>query len=104
MPETIQGKVAALAVTPYQDICGAKKVSQASQIPKEWRIDVPEPRNGSYMFLAKSCGLLNERELVLTERYDAFELRNMLATGELSSTELTIALCKVSKYSTSTVQ
>jgi amidase len=100
MSETIQYQTPTLvgeSVAPYQAICKAKKASQASQIPKEWRIDVPEPINGSYMFLARSCGLLSERELILTEKYDAFELRNKLATGELSSTELTVALCKVSK-------
>ncbi|KAH8424823.1 uncharacterized protein LDX57_002566 [Aspergillus melleus] len=42
----------------------------------------------------RSCGLLSERELDLTERYDATGLVQMLAAGKVTAKELLIAFRK----------
>jgi len=42
----------------------------------------------------RSCGILSEREIKITEDYDAVAIIAGIKAGELSAEEVTVAFCK----------
>jgi amidase len=44
--------------------------------------------------MPKTCGLLTEAEIDLTENYDAVAMLELLAKGEITSYAMTQAFCK----------
>lgn len=77
-----------------------KQSRRAALIPTEWRLEpkilnsVSETSPLSALDVLKSNNLLTEREVEITESYDAQELLQMLAAGTISSVEVTTAFCK----------
>lgn len=77
----------------WQTRCAIRKQIQLDSIPKEWLIDVPlESMN--VMNVPKTCGLLSDRELEITETVDVDFILKKLATGDWSSLEVTTAFYK----------
>jgi amidase len=85
---------------PWQQISQTYRNEAAAKIPKEWLLkseyttDVGPTSSRSVLDVPAACGILTERELEITERYDAVALIDKLAKGELSSLDVTTAFCK----------
>jgi amidase len=80
-PETWQSKVA------------KKQAEVKASIPAQWLIP-PSIRSLSVLDIPRQCGILSERELIITESYDARRLLGQLATGQLTSVEVAEAFSK----------
>ncbi|KAF2237180.1 amidase [Viridothelium virens] len=78
----------------------AKLASTNSKIPAAWRLPTDLLQDGgltsarNVLAIPRESGLLTARELELTETYDATDLVQKLASGEVRAEELTIAFCK----------
>ena len=71
-----------------------KLARQKASIPSEWFIPpVPESQT-NVMNVPRTCGLLTERELEITDISDVSTLLNKLACGEWTSVEVTTAFSK----------
>ena len=82
----------------WQAIAQRKKGQQASRIPKEWilpEITAPRVNSNHVLDVPRRCGLLSEKELNITEEYDATALVGELAAGRLSCKDVAVAFCKV---------
>jgi amidase len=81
----------------WESISKRKKEEQASRIPKDW---LPPrsiaPVSSNVLPIPRLSGLLSERELDITEAYDATYLIKKLAKGQLKSVDVVTAFCKVS--------
>lgn len=89
---------------PYQTIAQRKQDARARLIPSEWRI--PEDKLATYtssptanvLHVPQESGILNERELAVTEHHDAVSLLEMLRKGPtqggFTSEEVVTAFCK----------
>ncbi|RAO65108.1 uncharacterized protein BHQ10_001120 [Talaromyces amestolkiae] len=88
--------IATINPVPYQERAGIKQSLQASLIPAEWRLpSIPpvEEVPDALEYIRKS-NLLSERELSITETSDVSVLLHKLASGQLSSLEVTKAFAK----------
>lgn len=73
----------------WRTVSAAKREQNAAKIPKEWRL--PESilsmanheADLNVLDIPRKCGILNEREIELTEKYDATELLKKMATGQV---------------------
>jgi Asp-tRNA(Asn)/Glu-tRNA(Gln) amidotransferase A subunit family amidase len=83
----------------WQEKVDIKTSQTKSNIPSEWLL------SSSYLGLSKDtpqsmleiplrCGILSEREIDITESYDATALLEKLASRKFSAVEVTIAFCK----------
>lgn len=84
----------------WHDIASRKRAEVAKQLPSEWKLpsetlaSVDPNADTNVMDLPRACGLLTAKELDITENYDATELIAKMASGELSSTAVTLSFCK----------
>ncbi|PGH15936.1 hypothetical protein AJ79_02103 [Helicocarpus griseus UAMH5409] len=95
----------------YKSIARKKLEQLKSRIPKEWRLSAkwipsgmlsPEDSvtvTGKYeavnvMDVPRKCGLLNAKELEITERWDVKGLLEQMAASKLSAKEVCKAFCK----------
>ena len=74
--------------------CAARKQQQLDEIPKEWIIQPPPPEQVNVIDVPRSCPLLTERELRITETTDIGLMLRFLASGHWSSYEVTLAFYK----------
>ena len=74
--------------------CKERKIKQEEEIPNEWRIGSPKLNQCSVLDIPRTCGLLNDREILITETTDVDYLLRKLACGEWSSLEVTTAFYK----------
>jgi amidase len=84
-----------MATAPtYQDLAAKKRAEQLALIPPEWRLpEIPSLESAPDAFQhIRKC--LTSSELALTEETDITILLRRLASGELSSLELTRAFAK----------
>lgn len=73
----------------WQTVSAAKREANAAKIPKEWRL--PESTLGTLhldadlnvLDIPRKCGILSEREMELTEKYDATGLLEKMASGQV---------------------
>ncbi|KAI7479959.1 amidase family protein [Hortaea werneckii] len=71
-----------------------------AKIPEAWRLDSQYLKDTgptskrSVLDIPVRCGILNKREVVITENYNVVKLVQQLASGSMSSTEVTTAFCK----------
>jgi amidase len=80
---------------PWRDIAARKKAEQQARIPDTWRL--PESTNfeqSNVLQVPRQSGILTDIELQITEEYDATELVDELAKGNLSSSDVATAFCK----------
>lgn len=78
----------------WKRICSAKKAAQSASIPSGWIIDVPSETETNVLGVPARCGLLSQRELVITETTDVAYLLERLHSMEWSSVEVTTAFYK----------
>lgn len=78
-------------------IAQRKKEEQASRIPEAWLLPPRAtfaPTTTNVLDLPRTCGLLSEQELRITENYDATGLLAELVSGRIKSEDVTRAFCK----------
>ncbi|KAI6907170.1 amidase family protein [Hortaea werneckii] len=72
----------------------------SAKIPEAWRLnsqylkETGPTSERSVLDIPVQCGILNEREVDITEHYNMVQLVQQLANGSMSSTEVTTAFCK----------
>ena len=77
----------------------AKRASEFAKIPSAWRL-APEYLTGdetsdaSVLDIPTRCGILNDVELTITERYDAITLARLVQSGALRAVDVATAFCK----------
>lgn len=80
----------------WQEIGQRKRALRDGLIPKEWRLpSTPSSEVTNVLHIPRTCGLLNEEELDITENHDATSLAQCVSSREFSSEAVTIAYCKV---------
>ncbi|KAK5163491.1 uncharacterized protein LTR77_010673 [Saxophila tyrrhenica] len=79
----------------WQEIAERKRQERDSRIPKEWRLRraIPSDRF-NLKDVPRESGILTQRELDLTENFDATAHLSGLLTGLLKSVDVTTAFCK----------
>ncbi|KAH8721721.1 amidase signature domain-containing protein [Ilyonectria robusta] len=89
-----------MASVDWQKLIEAKLADRDSRIRPEWRLDeritmqVNHHSTLSAFDLLDQTTFFTEREREITEKHDASTLIQMMATGAISSVEVTTALCK----------
>jgi hypothetical protein len=89
-----------MATKDYRAVSHEKLAARAAKIPKEWLLpfkfldDVNINSDLNALDVPRTCGILSEKELEITENYDATALLEMMATKQLSSYEVVLAFCK----------
>lgn len=71
-----------------------RKAQQEREIPDEWRISAVPATKLNVMDVPATCGLLSEKEIMITETDDVELLLRKLAGGEWTSLEVTLAYYK----------
>ena len=83
----------------------AHRQKQHDAIPSEWLLTAQQIQELSgfgtedegrliKLQAARKSGILSEKELDITENYTATQLRDQIATGQLKSVDVTVALAK----------
>lgn len=86
--------------TPWQEISSKKRAEVASNIPSEWKLSqtILETINAKSTIdvrdVPRSCGLLTDKEVEITEHYDAVGLIEKLASRHFTALEVATAFCK----------
>lgn len=75
-----------------------KQAEVSSQIPSAWRLpaeytDISETTNKNVLDIPRRCGILSQKQLDITENYDATSLLQKMHRRELSAYEVTEAFC-----------
>ncbi|KAJ5090620.1 hypothetical protein N7532_009304 [Penicillium argentinense] len=80
----------------WQDLVTRKQRECREKIPHAWTLspDIHISRRPIESDLPRTCGLLSDVELDLTENYSVAQLLAKLASGQTSSLALTTAFCK----------
>ncbi|KAH7555055.1 hypothetical protein BM1_07716 [Bipolaris maydis] len=84
----------------WQAVAKSKRESVFAKIPKDWLLPTSqtsqytETSSISVLDVPRTCGILTEKELDITENYDATDLVKMMAEGQLKSTQVVTAFCK----------
>jgi amidase len=78
----------------WKDLTRKRREEQLEQIPPEWRLSPSHPRHPDSRETIRTCGILSEDELRWTDTTDVRQLLRQLATGQLSSVQVTTAFCK----------
>ncbi len=79
----------------WQEVAVKKQGGRFERIPQAWRIVTSryqEQRN--VLDVPRFCGILNQREIDITEKYDAVGIIEAIRAKELSAEEVTVAFCK----------
>ncbi|SMR47324.1 unnamed protein product [Zymoseptoria tritici ST99CH_3D1] len=80
----------------WRSIAARKQEERSGKIPSAWRLKASDvdPNASAVLDTVRRSGILSERELELTEIYDARTLRDQLARGSIKSEEVVLAFCK----------
>ncbi|KAH8811365.1 general amidase-like protein [Xylogone sp. PMI_703] len=82
-------------VATYKEIAAHKQKQQRELIPKAWRLrQLPDESVLDVRSIPRTCGLLSEHELDITENYDATALVEAIAARKFTSEAVTVAFCK----------
>ncbi|EMD59855.1 hypothetical protein GGP41_009009 [Bipolaris sorokiniana] len=87
-------------IADWQALAKSKRESVFAKIPKDWLLPTSqtsqytETSSISVLDVPRTCGILTEKELEITENYDATDLVKMMAERQLKSTEVVMAFCK----------
>lgn len=94
-----------MRVDSWDSLAAQKRRECAAKIPEHWRVpvsilqssDKPLEENRNNLLeleIVRRCGIMTERELRITESFTVKELLEALASGKLTSLEVTIAYSK----------
>lgn len=79
----------------WQSIAAQKQKAQKESIPKEWLLkSLPPTSQLDVRDIARTCGILNAKELEITEDYDATALILALRERMYTALEVATAFCK----------
>lgn len=79
----------------WRRLCAQKQKSQHDSIPRDWLIaKLPLQDHPNVFDVPAKCGLLTERELMITETTDVGLILRKLRTAKWSSLETTTAFYK----------
>ena len=78
----------------WKEIAVRKQAEQYARIPQEWRLMSSHASSNNVMNVPRDCGILDAKELHITEDFDATSLLHELAQGSLKSVEVVTAFCK----------
>ncbi|KAI5302087.1 hypothetical protein KEM55_001313, partial [Ascosphaera atra] len=84
-------------MSTWQEIVAAKKAARDVKFPAEWLLPEdkkPGPEVTNVLDVPNTCGILTEREIEITTKYDAVELVEKIAWRVYSVEEVTVAFCK----------
>lgn len=87
-------------IADWQELARSKRESVAAKIPQNWLLpssltsQFTETSTLSVIDVPQTCGLLTDKELDITENYDATELVKMMTEGSLKSVDVVTAFCK----------
>lgn len=76
-------------MSDWQSISAKKREQRDSKIPKEWSLsesilkDISQDANFGVLDVPRTCGIMSEKEVELTEKYDASDLLGMLGSGDV---------------------
>ena len=89
-----------MVIKNYRIISQEKLSENAAKISKEWQLasqyleNVNANSNLNVLDIPRTCGILNEKEIDITENYDATALVEKMASKQFSSYEVVLAFCK----------
>ena len=79
----------------WQEVAAKKQAERFERIPQAWRIDTSRyQEQHNVLDVPRFCGILHEREIDITEKYDAVGIVEAIRANELSAEEVTVAFCK----------
>ncbi|KAH4214045.1 hypothetical protein HBI95_002790 [Parastagonospora nodorum] len=87
-------------VADWKELAKSKRESVAALIPKDWILPAAltsqytETSTLNVLDVPRTCGLLTEQELHITEDYDATALVQLMSTAKLKSINVVTAFCK----------
>lgn len=87
-------------VSDWRQLALSKRVATFNKIPKDWLLPIEqasqytETNAISVLDVPKTSGILTQKELEITENYDATDLVALMSKGELASTDVVTAFCK----------
>lgn len=87
-------------IANWQALAKSKRESVFAKIPKDWLLPTSqtsqytETSSISVLDVPRTCGILTEKELDITENYDVTDLVKMMSEGQLKSMEVVTAFCK----------
>jgi amidase len=93
----------ALEAPPIADwnaLAASKREASMKKIPSAWELSSSltsqflPTSTLNVLDVPRTCGLLSERELQLTENYDATALIELMTTGQVKSLDVVKAFCK----------
>lgn len=73
----------------WQTLSAAKRAANAAKIPQEWRLSptilskISPKAEFGVLDVPRTSGVLTEKEIQLTEQYDASALLDLMAKGEV---------------------
>ncbi len=80
---------------PWKAIAERKRAERQSRIPKEWLLSSPPlSSNPDVRSIPRTSGILNSKELEITENYDATSLAEAIRSRKFTAEAVTIAFCK----------
>lgn len=80
----------------WQSVSWQKKDQQFASIPSQWRLPQSPPATvTNHLSIPRECGLLTEKELNITENYDATALAQAIKDRKLKCVDVATAFCKV---------
>lgn len=77
----------------WQDIAAQRKHNNESKIPQEWRLNEKQLERQNLVDLPRTCDLMTDRELVITE-LSAVEILSRIRERSFTAVETTLAFCK----------
>ncbi|KAG9855256.1 amidase, partial [Aureobasidium melanogenum] len=78
----------------YIDISRAKCEQRDRLIRNEWKISKKLAVGNNVLEVPKTCGILTDREISITEENDAVDIVDKLRQQEYTAEEVTVAFCK----------
>lgn len=86
-----------MATETWEAIVSKKRAENAAMIPSAWRISeelmISETSGANVLDVPRQSGILTERQLGITDKYDATDLLGKIERKELSAYEVTEAFC-----------
>ncbi|KAF1363823.1 amidase [Lizonia empirigonia] len=87
-------------VSDWKQLALSKRISTFNKIPQDWRLPLSqasqytETNPISVLNVPRTCGILTEKELDITENHDATDLVQLMIKGDLTSAAVVTAFCK----------
>jgi amidase len=89
-----------MPIADWQELAKSKRESVAAKIPKDWLLPsdltakFTEASTLSVLDVPRTCDLLSEDQLRITEDYDATDLISLMTSRKLTSLDVVTAFCK----------